>query len=76
MEFEIVLLLEGAVDVVGAFALIAALSASNNFITQSNPVMSMIAGPGGYRPRVLWQIGVPLSLMYSVIVVTMVNLLF
>lgn len=59
-----------------AFALIAALSASNNFITQSNPVMSMIAGPGGYRPRVLWQIGVPLSLMYSVIVVTMVNLLF
>ena len=59
-----------------SFALIVALSASNNFVTQSNPVMSMIAGPGGYRPRELWKIGVPLSLAYTAIVVTMVNLLF
>ncbi len=59
-----------------AFALIVALSASNNFVTQSNPVMSMIAGPGGYRPRELWKIGVPLSLIYTAIVVLMVNLLF
>src|SRR5690606_7182794 len=59
-----------------AFALIVALSASNNFITQSNPVMSMITGPAGYRPRELWRIGVPLSLLYTVIVVAMVNLLF
>lgn len=59
-----------------AFALIVALSASNNFITQSNPVMSMIAGPGGYRPRELWKIGMPLSLVYTAIVVLMVNLLF
>ncbi|MCR6662927.1 MAG: SLC13 family permease [Luteimonas sp.] len=59
-----------------AFALIVALSASNNFVTQSNPVMSMIAGPGGYRPRELWKIGIPLSLVYTAIVVLMVNLLF
>jgi di/tricarboxylate transporter len=59
-----------------AFALIVALSASNNFITQSNPVMSMIAGPGGYRPRELWKIGMPLSLVYTGIVVLMVNLMF
>lgn len=59
-----------------AFALIVALSASNNFVTQSNPVMSMITGPGGYRPRELWKIGVPLSLVYTLIVVIMVNLLF
>ncbi len=59
-----------------AFALIVALSASNNFITQSNPVMSMIAGPGGYRPRELWKIGLPLSLVYTLVVVVMVNLLF
>ena len=59
-----------------AFALIVALSASNNFVTQSNPVMSMITGPGGYRPRELWRLGVPLSLLYTVVVVLMVNLLF
>ncbi|MHC9084866.1 SLC13 family permease [Luteimonas sp. RIT-PG2_3] len=59
-----------------AFALIVALSASNNFVTQSNPVMSMITGPGGYRPRELMKIGIPLSLAFTCIVVLMVNLLF
>ncbi|HRP35554.1 MAG TPA: SLC13 family permease [Gammaproteobacteria bacterium] len=59
-----------------AFALIVALSASNNFVTQSNPVMSMITGPGGYTPRELWRIGVPLSLIYTTIVVLVVNLVF
>jgi len=59
-----------------AFALIVALSASNNFVTQSNPVMSMIIGPAGYKARELWKIGVPISLIYTAIVVTMVNLLF
>ena len=38
--------------------------------------MSMITGPGGYQPRELWRIGVPLSLIYTVVVVLAVNLLF
>ncbi|MGO3126529.1 MAG: SLC13 family permease [Luteimonas sp.] len=59
-----------------AFALIVALSASNNFVTQSNPVMSMIIGPAGYKARDLWRIGLPISLIYTAIVVLMVNLLF
>lgn len=59
-----------------AFALIVALAASNNFMTQSNPVMSMVTGPAGYQPRVLWKIGTPLSLVYILIVVTVVNLMF
>jgi len=59
-----------------AFALITALSASNNFMTQSNPVMSMIIGPAGYKARELWKIGLPISLIYTVVVVAMVNLLF
>ncbi|PBJ82571.1 SLC13 family permease [Lysobacteraceae bacterium NML93-0399] len=59
-----------------AFALIVALSASNNFVTQSNPVMSMIIGPAGYKARELWKIGLPISLIYTAIVVAMVNLLF
>ena len=57
-------------------ALIVALSASNNFMTASNPVMSMIAGPAGYSAKELWRVGGPLSLIYTVVVVLMVNLLF
>ncbi|GAB2523755.1 SLC13 family permease [Lysobacter humi (ex Lee et al. 2017)] len=59
-----------------AFALTVALSASNNFMTASNPVISMITGPAGYTARDLWRIGGPLSLGYAVITVAMVNLLF
>lgn len=59
-----------------AFALIAALSASNNFMTASNPVISMIVGPAGYTARDLWRIGAPLSLAYTAVIVVMVQLLF
>ncbi|AWV08314.1 SLC13 family permease [Marilutibacter maris] len=59
-----------------AFALIVALSASNNFMTASNPVISMITGPAGYSAKELWKIGAPLSLVYTAIAVLMVNLLF
>ncbi|MGY4516865.1 SLC13 family permease [Lysobacter sp. HA18] len=59
-----------------AFALTVALSASNNFMTASNPVISMIAGPAGYSPRDLWRIGGPLSLIYSFVIVVMINILF
>ncbi|MBB1060149.1 SLC13 family permease [Marilutibacter spongiae] len=59
-----------------AFALIVALSASNNFMTASNPVISMITGPAGYSGKELWRIGAPLSLVYTTITVLMVNLLF
>ena len=59
-----------------AFALIVALSASNNFMTASNPVMSMITAPAGYTAKELWRVGGPLSLIYTAIVVLVVNLLF
>ena len=59
-----------------AFALVAALSASNNFMTASNPVVSMITGPAGYTTRELWRIGGPLSLLYTIVAVAMVNVLF
>ena len=58
------------------FAMLVALSASNNFLSHSNPVMSMIAGPAGYRPRDLWRTGAPLTLLYLVITLIMVNLMF
>src|SRR3546814_7357093 len=59
-----------------AFALIVAMSASNNFMTASNPSISMITGPAGYTARDMWRVGGPLSLVYTAIVVLMVNLMF
>ena len=59
-----------------AFALIVALSASNNLMTGSNPVMSMVTGPANYTGRDLWRVGGPLSLIYLVVIVAMINLLY
>src|SRR5690606_2436689 len=55
-----------------AFALIVALSASNNLMTGSNPIISMITGPANYTPRLLWRVGGPLSLLYTVVTVAVV----
>jgi di/tricarboxylate transporter len=59
-----------------AFALIVALSASNNLMTASNPVMSMITGPANYTSRDLWRVGGPMSLVYLAIIVVVINLLY
>ena len=59
-----------------AFALIVALSASNNLMTASNPVMSMVTGPANYTSRDLWRVGGPMSLVYLVIIVIVINLLY
>ena len=59
-----------------AFALIVALSASNNFITASNPSISMITGPAAYTMRDMWRVGGPLTLAYTAIIVLMINLLY
>ena len=59
-----------------AFALIVALSGSNNVMTVSNPVISMITGPGGYNAKNLWRIGSPLVLVYLTVMLVAVNLLF
>ncbi len=58
------------------FAMIIALSASNNLISTSNTVLTMISGPGGYRNADLMRTGLPLSVLYLVIVIGMVNLLY
>jgi di/tricarboxylate transporter len=59
-----------------AFAMLVALAASNNFLSQSNPVVSMIAGPAGYRPRDFIRTGAPLTLASLVIMLVAVNLMF
>jgi di/tricarboxylate transporter len=45
-------------------------------MTASNPVISMITGPAGYTGKELWRIGAPLSLLYTGVIVAMVELLF
>lgn len=58
------------------FALIVALSASNNFLSSSNPVLSVIMGPAGYRQRDLYRVGLPMTLLYLAGVLLVVNLMF
>jgi len=59
-----------------AFALVVALAGSSNIMTVSNPVISMITGPGGYNSKHLWRIGSPLVLAYLAVMLVAVNLLF
>lgn len=58
------------------FAMIVALAASANFLSSSNPVLAMATGPAGYRSRDLMRAGLPLTLLYLVVVVAIVNLLY
>ena len=58
------------------FALLVTLAASNNFTSTSNPVMSLIAGPASYRPEDLRRVGLPLTVIFIVITVIMVNLIY
>ena len=57
-------------------ALLVALSASNNFLSVTNPVLAMVTGPAGYRTKDLWRTGAPLTLMYTAVVMLIVNLMF
>lgn len=59
-----------------AFALVAAISGSNNIVTQSNPVIAMISGPAGYTASKLLRAGLPLVLAYIALSVLAVNLLY
>ncbi len=59
-----------------AFALLVALSAGNNFLSQSNPVVSMVSGPVGYRVRDWWRVGAPLTAIVLVVSLIGVNLMF
>ncbi len=58
------------------YALIVALAASNNFISASNPVLSIISGPGGYRSRDFIRAGLPLSVLFIALMLVGVNGLY
>ncbi len=57
------------------YALIVALSTSNAFILPTNPVNAMIMGPGGYKVRDFLRVGGIMSVVYLVVMLSMVNLI-
>jgi di/tricarboxylate transporter len=59
------------------YALIVAISTSNSFVIASaNPVLTIVAGPGGYRARDFIRVGLPLTLLLLVVLLVTVNLMF
>jgi di/tricarboxylate transporter len=58
------------------YALIVALSTSNAFILPTHQVNALIMGPGGYRVADFIRAGSPMSLLFIVVMLTMVNIVF
>lgn len=58
------------------YALIVALSTSNAFILPTHQVNALIMGPGGYRVSDFIRVGSAMSVIFIVVMLTMVNLVF
>jgi di/tricarboxylate transporter len=58
------------------YALIIALSTCNAFILPTNQVNALIMGPGGYTVADFVRAGTGMSLLFLVVMLTMVNLVF
>jgi di/tricarboxylate transporter len=58
------------------YALIIALSTSNAFILPTHQVNALIMGPGGYRVADFLRVGSPMSLIFILVMLAMVNLVY
>ena len=58
------------------YALIVALSTSNAFILPTHQVNALIMGPGGYRVADFIRVGSAMSVIFIVVMLTVVNLLY
>ena len=58
------------------YALIVALSTSNAFILPTHQVNALIMGPGGYRVSDFIRVGTPMSIIFIVVMLTMINIVF
>ena len=59
------------------YALLVAISTSNTFVIPSaNPVILIVAGPGGYRSRDFLRVGLPLTFLMLVTTLVALNLVF
>ena len=58
------------------FALTVALATSNSFIIPTHQVNALIKGPGGYRVPDFMRAGIPMSILFIVVMLVMMNLIF
>lgn len=58
------------------YALIVALSTSNAFILPTHQVNALIIGPGGYRVADFVKIGSGMSVLFLIVMLTVVNLIY
>ena len=58
------------------YALIVALSTSNSFILPTHQVNALIIGPGGYRVADFVRVGGGMTIIFLVVMLTVVNLVF
>ena len=58
------------------YALIVALSTSNAFILPTHQVNALIIGPGGYRVADFVRVGSGMSVIFLIVMLTIVNLVF
>ena len=58
------------------YALIIALSTSNAFILPTHQVNALIMGPGGYTVQDFIKAGTGMSVVFLVVMLTMLNLVF
>jgi len=58
------------------YALIIALGTSNAFILPTHPVNALIMGPGGYKVKDYVRVGGPMSVVFLVVMLLMVNVAF
>ena len=58
------------------YALIVALSTSNAFILPTHQVNALIIGPGGYRVADFVRVGSGMSVLFLVVMLTVVNMIF
>lgn len=58
------------------FALIVALAASNGFLLPTQQVNALIMTPGGYSTRDFMRVGGPMSIVFLIVMIMMVNFIF
>ena len=58
------------------FALTVALATSNSFIIPTHQVNALIQGPGGYRVPDFMRAGFPMSILFIVVMLVMMNIIF
>lgn len=58
------------------FALLIAVGVSNSFLIPSNQVNALVVGLGGYRVSDFMRVGIPMTILFILVTLTMINLFY